>query len=262
MTNNTQLSKNIVLLASPTHLIETRIDLRKQNSKTERNTIETNTMLSISFNTYQVGTINKKNIEQQNEFDELRYQLDDKYVLDLLDQYDCSPSELAETIINDTPLDELVRPDVIGDVFEYLPEQYAYYQFSSGGQHDISEDVNIYEVFTTEQQPYINDLLHMWHTYHLKYLTDKQVDHMLHLITKLEEHCYTEDVDTLANEKLKETYEVDPEEFRIAEIDTLESQIETLLQKQRYIKKDLSETDSQILDLEAQLKATINNTNI
>lgn len=220
MTNNTQLSKNIVLLASPTHLIETHIELRKQHSKTE-----TNPMLSISFNTYQVDTINKEDIEQRNNFDELKFQLDDKYVLDLLNEYDCSPSELAETISNNTPLDELVGPDVIGNVFEYLPEQYAFYQFASGGQHDISEDVNIYEAFTTEQQPYINDLLHMWHTYHLKYLTDKQVDHMLHLITKLEEHCYTEDVDTLVNEKLKETYKVDPEEFRIAEIEILESQI-------------------------------------
>lgn len=253
MTNNTQLSKRIVLLASPAHLIETHIELRKQNSKTE-----TNPMLSISFSIYQVDTINKEDLEQRNDFDELKFHLGDTSVLNLLNTYDCSPSELAETIINDTPLDELVGPDVIGDVFEYLPEQYAFYQFASGGQLDISKDVNIYEVFTTEQQPYINDLLHMWHTYHLQYLTDKQVDHMLHLITKLEEHCYTEDVDTLANEKLKETYEVDPEEFRIAEIDTLESQIETLLQKQRYIKKDLSETDSQILDLEAQLKATIN----
>lgn len=96
-----------------------------------------------------------------------------EYILDLCDEYECSPSELADLMTDEAINDYDVAMDTVDcslypEILDVDGEEYIFIS-SSCGQHDTRDEV---EEFVDEKL--YNDIHEMWDNYHLKDIGDNE----------------------------------------------------------------------------------------
>jgi hypothetical protein len=123
-------------------------------------------------------------VEYFEELLESCYNDEDKYRL--CEQYDCSPSQLAEEMASDEGIDTIAdeKDCSLFDSRIYVNGIEYAFESSSCGQHDIMEDEEMVE-FTKKEL--VLKMYEYWKQYHLKEVDGKVLADILETMQKLEE---------------------------------------------------------------------------
>ena len=159
-------------------------------------------MFSASFNVYELQTRSMDEIREY--YDDLEFQFDSDHILHLLKEYDCSPSQLGGRMISHMSLEELVGGDVLGEVHELEDGEFTYFSFSSAGQHDIREDINIKEDIDENISSQVLELLEMWDKFHLKGIDESVEDRAKEIVSEIEDFFDNKKDWELANEIIED----------------------------------------------------------
>lgn len=103
--------------------------------------------------------------EQYDYYENFIDEMDKEYIFQLLDEYNCAPSELAEKLVNDTPISETFDNSLYPEEFDSVEgvNETVYFLASRCGQADTRDLMQIY----TDKSIY--DMIHeLWDKYHLK----------------------------------------------------------------------------------------------
>lgn len=165
-----------------------------------------------SFANYRRSKLTKSELEERYTADKLEFSVGPEYVLQLLEEYDCSPKQLAEVMTEYTPLEELISTDIIGEI-KILhegtnSETYEYFELWSVGQFDIRKEVDLDEYFEDPEfqtgVQAIKELLSFWDELHLKTLTKDQEEQLVSIVARLKAIKPDTSVDDLAAELLED----------------------------------------------------------
>jgi hypothetical protein len=118
--------------------------------------------------------------ETMDRINDLIEQMDSKWVLDKLYDYDCNPSELSKKLYHDTynAVEEFFDISLYSESFIIDGvEDDIYFLASSCGQHDTRKEMSTY--INRELYNYIHEL---WDEYHLKEMPKEKFDKLVEAI--------------------------------------------------------------------------------
>ena len=122
-----------------------------------------------SFETVRPFTANE--VDVKDYYENLIDEMDDKWLVQTLKQYDCSFSELAENLANDNGEIQDVRDcSLYSEIIEVNNIDW-YFESGTCGQHDTREEMDI--IINKEIYNKIHEL---WDNYHMKKIDDSIIE--------------------------------------------------------------------------------------
>ena len=164
------MSKYLLGATKDKEIVFAKLEITTRNGYSE---------FTASFDTVKPFTAGEVDIKDY--YENLIDEMDDKWLVQTLKQYDCPFSELAENLANDNSEIQDVRDCSIYSEIIEIDDTEWYFESYTGGQHDTREEMDI--IINKEIYNKIHEL---WDNYHLKKVDESIIEEVNKLQTELQ----------------------------------------------------------------------------